>query len=93
MRAGLDDEDVAPADAGDDARARTDDVADDGGMGADMRGMNMSGSAEWSALGASVKNDLADLPNLKGKQLSARMRAHAERVKRLIAMHDKMIGK
>jgi len=63
------------------------------GMGSDMRGMNMSGSAEWSALSDSVKNDLADLPNLKGQQLSARMRAHAERVKRLIAMHQKMMGK
>ena len=63
------------------------------GMGSDMRGMNMSGSAEWSALSDSVKNDLADLPNLKGQQLSARMRAHADRVKRLIAMHQKMMGK
>jgi hypothetical protein len=63
------------------------------GMGSDMRGMNMSGSAEWSALSDSVKNDLADLPNLKGQQLLARMRAHAERVKRLIAMHQKMMGK
>ena len=63
------------------------------GMGSDMRGMNMSDSAEWSALSDSVKNDLADLPNLKGQQLSARMRAHAERVKRLIAMHQKMMGK
>ena len=63
------------------------------GMGSDMRGMNMSDSAEWSALSDSVKNDLADLPNLKGQQLSARMRANAERVKRLIAMHQKMMGK
>jgi hypothetical protein len=63
------------------------------GMGADMRGMNMSGTPEWSALTDSVKQDLADLPNLKGQQLSARMRAHAARVKRLIAMHQKMMGK
>ncbi len=63
------------------------------GMGADMRGMNMSGTPEWSALTDSVKQDLADLPNLKGQQLPARMRAHADRVKRLIAMHQKMVGK
>ena len=63
------------------------------GMGADMRGMNMSGTPEWSALTDSVKQDLADLPHLKGQQLSARVRAHAERVKRLIAMHEKMMGK
>lgn len=63
------------------------------GMGADMRGMNMSAAPEWSALTDSVKEDLADLPNLKGRELTARMRAHDERVKRLIAMHEQMMGK
>jgi hypothetical protein len=63
------------------------------GIGADMRGMNISGTPEWSALTDSVKQDLADLPNLKGQQLSARMRAHADRVKRLIAIQEKMMGK
>ena len=63
------------------------------GMGSDMRGMNISGTPELSALTDSVKQDLADLPNLKGQQLSARVRAHADRVKRLIAMHEKMMGK
>ncbi len=63
------------------------------GMGADMRGMNMSASPEWAALTDSVKQDLAELPNLKGQALSARMRTHADRVKRLLAMHEKMIGK
>jgi hypothetical protein len=63
------------------------------GMGADMRGMKMSGTPEWNALTDSVKQDLADLPNLKGQELSARMRGHADRVKRLLAMHEKMMGK
>lgn len=63
------------------------------GMGADMRGMKMSGSPEWNALTDSVKQDLAELPTLKGQALSARMRAHAERVKRLMGMHEKMMGK
>src|SRR5207237_10773649 len=63
------------------------------GMGADMRGMKMSGTPAWSALADSVKQDLADLPNLKGQELPARMRAHADRVRRLIAMHRKMMGK
>jgi hypothetical protein len=63
------------------------------GMGADMRGMNMAGTPAWNALTDSVKQDLADLPNLKGQQLSTRMRGHADRVKRLIAMHEKMMGK
>jgi hypothetical protein len=62
-------------------------------MGADMRGMRMSASPEWSALTDSVKQDLAELPNLRGQALSARMRAHADRVKRLLALHQKMLQK
>ncbi|MEP7226089.1 MAG: hypothetical protein ABI785_01915 [Gemmatimonadales bacterium] len=62
-------------------------------MGGDMRGMQMSGTPKWNALTDSVKQDLAELPNLKGQALSARMRAHADRVKRLIGMHGKMMGK
>jgi hypothetical protein len=63
------------------------------GMGADMRGMNMSATPEWKALTDSVKEDLAELPNLKSQALSARMRGHAERVTRLIAMHEQMMDK
>jgi hypothetical protein len=58
------------------------------GMGADMRGMNMPGSPEWTALTDSVKQDLAELPSLKGQALSTRMRAHADRVRRLIEAHE-----
>jgi hypothetical protein len=61
------------------------------GMGADMRGMNMSASPEWMALSDSVKEDLAELPELKGQALSARMRDHGDRVERLIAMHESMM--
>lgn len=60
-------------------------------MGADMRGMNMSGNAEWNAQTDSVKADLADLPGLEGKELSERMKAHAERTRRLLAMHENMM--
>lgn len=60
-------------------------------MGADMRGMNMPGSPEWTALTDSVKQDLAELPGLSGRQLSARMRAHADRVRRLITSHEQMM--
>ena len=63
-----------------------------GGMGSDMRGMNMSATPDWTALTDSVKEDLAELPDQKGQALSARMRDHADRVKRLIAMHEKMMG-
>jgi hypothetical protein len=63
------------------------------GMGADMREMNMSASPEWSALTDSVKEDLAELPTLEGQELSARMRGHVDRVKRLMGMHERMMGK
>ena len=62
-------------------------------MGADMRGMKMPGSPAWTALTDSVKQDLAELPSLKGQELSARMRAHAARVERLMAMHRDMMGR
>lgn len=60
------------------------------GMGTDMRGMNMSALPEWSTLDDSVKADLATLPGLTGRALSARMQEHLDRVKRLMAMHERM---
>ena len=60
-------------------------------MGADMRRMNMSADAKWNSLMDSVKADLADLPGLQGKDLSARMKVHTARVQRLIAMHEGMM--
>jgi hypothetical protein len=60
-------------------------------MGSDMRQMKMAETPEWSALTDSVKQDLADLPSLKGQALSTRMRAHADRVRRLMAAHEQMM--
>jgi hypothetical protein len=60
-------------------------------MGTDMRQMKMPETPEWSALTDSVKQDLAELPSLKGQALSARMQAHAGRVQRLIAAHEGMM--
>ena len=60
-------------------------------MGSEMRQMKMSETPEWSALTDSVKQDLAELPSLKGQTLSARMRAHTDRVRRLIAAHEQMM--
>ena len=60
-------------------------------MGADMRGMHMNGDAKWNALADSVKADLAELPTLQGKELATRMKAHTDRVRRLIAMHEGMM--
>lgn len=62
-------------------------------MGSEMRGMNMPGTPEWNALTDSVKQDLAELPGLKGQELSARVRAHAGRVERLLALHRQMMAK
>jgi len=60
-------------------------------MGSEMRQMKMSEAPEWSALTDSVKQDLAELPNLKEQTLSTRMRAHAGRVRRLMAAHEQMM--
>lgn len=60
-------------------------------MGGDMRQMKMAETPEWSALTDSVKQDLAELPGLKGQALSSRMEAHAGRVQRLIAAHVGMM--
>lgn len=60
-------------------------------MGSDMRAMHMNADAKWTALVDSVKADLADLPGLRGKDLAARMSAHAGRVGRLVSMHEGMM--
>jgi hypothetical protein len=57
-------------------------------MGSEMRQMKMSETPEWSSLTDSVKQDLAEMPSLKGRALSGRMRAHADRVRRLISAHE-----
>ena len=60
-------------------------------MGGEMRQMKMAETPDWSALTDSVKQDLAELPSLKGQTLSARIQAHAGRVQRLIAAHEGMM--
>jgi hypothetical protein len=60
-------------------------------VGGPGRSMNMSGDAKWNALVDSVKADLADLPSLQGAELSARIKVHAGRVQRLMALHEGMM--
>jgi hypothetical protein len=60
-------------------------------MGGEMRQMKMAETPEWSALADSVRQDLAELPSLKGQALSVRMRAHADRVQRLMKAHEQMM--
>jgi hypothetical protein len=62
------------------------------GMSPDS-GMQMAAVPEWRALRDSVRADLAELPTLEGGELSARLRRHTERVQRLLAMQEQMVGK
>lgn len=60
-------------------------------MGADMRSRHMTPGAGWSALSDSVRQDLAELPALSGAALQTRMRAHFDRMRRLMGQHDSMM--
>lgn len=60
-------------------------------MGADMRGMNMAPDATWTALGDSVRQDLAELPGLSGGALQSRMQAHLGRMRRMMTLHERMM--
>jgi hypothetical protein len=40
-----------------------------------------------------VNEDLAELPRLEGQALSDRMKAHADRVRRLMETHESMMGR
>ena len=60
-------------------------------MGGEMRQMQMSGGGEWTALTDSIRQDLAELPSLSGQKLQARVRAHGERVRRLMAAYEQMM--
>jgi hypothetical protein len=61
-------------------------------MNGDMRGMNMTADASWTALVDSVRQDLVRLPDLSGAPLKDFLSAHQGRVERLMAMHEKMMG-
>jgi hypothetical protein len=60
-------------------------------MGADMRSMGMQPDSMWSALGDSLRRDLAELPALSGAGLRDRMNTHADRLRRMMTMHEGMM--
>ena len=60
-------------------------------MGADMRGMSVTPDSTWASLSDSLRQDLADLPNLSGDVLKSRMEAHAGRMRRMMEMHEGMM--
>jgi hypothetical protein len=62
------------------------------GMGADMRGTNITADAGWTALSDSVGKDLAELPALSSSVLQIRMQAHIGRMRRMMTMHQGMMG-
>jgi hypothetical protein len=60
-------------------------------MAADMTAMGMKPDPAWTALTDSIKRDLADVPALSGRALDARLKAHIDRMRRLMAMHEGMM--
>jgi len=60
-------------------------------MNADMRGMNMTADAKWTALVDSVRQDLVRLPEMTAQQLKQNMTAHQGRVTRLMQSHMAMM--
>lgn len=60
-------------------------------MTSEMRNMNMTGSAEWTATADSVRNDLARMPEMAADELGTFMSAHQERMRRLMDMHRTMM--
>jgi len=63
------------------------------GMSADMRGMNMTADAAWTATADSLRQDLVNMPEMSPAQLKSFMRAHHARMNRLTAMHRDMMAK
>ena len=62
-------------------------------MNSEMRQMNMSPDAAWTAAIDSVRQDLTNMPEMSGSQLKTMMRDHHARVMRLLQTHRAMMGK
>lgn len=60
-------------------------------MSSDMRSMNMTGDAKWTALADSVRQDLVRLPEMSAQQLKQNLPAHQGRVTRLMQSHMAMM--
>ena len=60
-------------------------------MNREMRGMNMTGDAAWTALVDSLRRDLTTMPDLAAGELRAMMPAHRARLTRLMQMHRDMM--
>jgi hypothetical protein len=62
-------------------------------MNAEMKRMNMTPSAEWTALCDSVMKDLDRLGTVSTTELVAAFRDHHARMMRLVRMHQSMMGR
>lgn len=60
-------------------------------MTSDMRSMNMTGDAAWTATIDSLRQDLVQLPELSPAELTRAMPAHRARVMRVMEMHRSMM--
>lgn len=60
-------------------------------MSDEMRRMNMTPPAEWSATADSLRQDLTRLAGMGASELPAFMRAHRARMMRLMQIHRAMI--
>jgi hypothetical protein len=61
-------------------------------MSSEMRSMNMSADAAWTATADSVRQDLVRMPEMSAQELKTAMPAHHARVIRLMDMHRRMMG-
>ena len=61
-------------------------------MNREMRDMNMTGDAAWTATMDSIRQDLVRMPEMSPEELPALMPAHRDRVMRLLAMHRSMMA-
>ena len=58
----------------------------------EMRDMNMTGNAAWTATLDSLRQDLRVMPELSAQALRDLMPAHSSRVRRVIDMHRSMMA-
>lgn len=60
-------------------------------MNREMRDMNMTMDAQWSATIDSLRSDLVRMPEMNAPELHLFMPQHQERVRRLMEMHRAMM--
>ena len=61
-------------------------------MNREMRDMQMTGDAAWTATMDSIRQDLVRMPEMSPEELRALMPGHRDRVMRLMVMHRSMMA-